>query len=104
MCAMALMHARFKRIVFATPDPKTGAAGSVTNLFAEPRLNHHTEVIGGVLAEPAAAMLRQFFAERRAQQKALRDAQRATAAASDIPTGEAIELPPGDHFPPKGST
>ena len=46
MCAMALMHARFSRIVFAAPDPKTGAAGSVVNLFAQPLLNHHTQVAG----------------------------------------------------------
>ena len=109
MCAMALVHARIKRVVFATPDPKTGAAGSVTNLFAIPQLNHHTEIVGGVLAEPAAAMLRRFFAERRAEQKALRDAQReaesrASASADGagtghqpglptIPTGETTELP-----------
>ena len=67
MCAMALMHARFKRVVFAAPDPKTGVAGSVTDLFAIPQLNHHTQIVGGVLAEPASALLKQFFAERRAQ-------------------------------------
>jgi tRNA(adenine34) deaminase len=100
MCAMALVHARIRRVVFATPDPKAGAAGSVTNLFAIPQLNHHTEIVGGVLAEPAAALLRRFFAERRAEQKALRDAQRAAAAppadndtAPPIPTGETTELP-----------
>jgi tRNA(adenine34) deaminase len=85
MCAMALMHARLQRVVFAAPDPKTGVAGSVLDLFADPRLNHHTQVQGGVLADASAQLLRQFFAERRAQQRAGRSA--------DIPTGDALELP-----------
>jgi tRNA(adenine34) deaminase len=71
--------------VFGTADPKTGAAGSVTNLFAEPRLNHHTRVEGGVLAPACGAMLRGFFAERRAERRA--------GHVADIPAGEAIELP-----------
>lgn len=79
MCAMALMHARLKRIVFAAQDPKTGVAGSVIDLFSLQQLNHHTQVVGGVLAEPASQLLKQFFAQRRAQIKALRDSRRACA-------------------------
>jgi tRNA(adenine34) deaminase len=72
MCAMALMHARVRRVVWGAPDPKTGAAGSVVNLFDDVRLNHHTEVLGGVLAEACGTVLRDFFAERRVQQRAER--------------------------------
>ena len=65
MCAGAIMHARIRRLVFGAPDPKTGACGSVVDLFAEPRLNHHTTVTGGVAAEACAALLSDFFASRR---------------------------------------
>ena len=70
MCAGAIMHARIGRVVYGASDPKTGACGSVLDVFAERRLNHHAEVAGGVLAEECGAMLSNFFAMRRAQQKA----------------------------------
>jgi len=66
MCSGAMMHARLARVVYAASDPKTGVCGSVLDLFAHDGLNHHTEVVGGVLAEEASAMLKGFFAERRA--------------------------------------
>ena len=70
MCAGAIMQARIARAVYGASDPKTGACGSVLNAFAEQRLNHHTEVVGGVLADECGLMLSNFFALRRAQQKA----------------------------------
>ena len=70
MCAGAIMHARIARAVYGASDPKTGACGSVLNAFAEQRLNHHTEVVVGVLADECGLMLSNFFALRRAQQKA----------------------------------
>ncbi len=65
MCAGAIMHARIARVVFGARDPKTGVAGSVIDLFGETRLNHHAEVIGGVLAEECGGLLSGFFAARR---------------------------------------
>jgi tRNA(adenine34) deaminase len=65
MCAGAIQHARIARLVWGAPDPKTGACGSVLDLMAEPRLNHHCTVTGGVLAGECGTMLRNFFAERR---------------------------------------
>lgn len=65
MCSGAMMHARLARVVYGAPDPKTGACGSIVNLFEQEKLNHHTEVVGGVLGEECGALLKEFFAERR---------------------------------------
>jgi tRNA(adenine34) deaminase len=65
MCSGAIQHARVARVVFGAHDPKTGCCGSVTDLFAEPRLNHHAQVESGVLAEECGRMLSDFFAARR---------------------------------------
>jgi tRNA(adenine34) deaminase len=65
MCAGAIVLARVPRVVYGCTDPKAGAAGSVLDVLAEPRLNHRPEVVGGVMADECAALLREFFAARR---------------------------------------
>jgi tRNA(adenine34) deaminase len=65
MCAGAIVLARVPRVVFGADDPKAGAAGSVLNVLAEPRLNHRPAVAGGLLADESAELLRSFFAPRR---------------------------------------
>ena len=65
MCAGAIVLGRVPRVVYGAPDPKAGAAGSVLDVLAEPRLNHRPDVAGGLLAEESAALLREFFASRR---------------------------------------
>lgn len=69
MCAGAIIHARIARVVYGAVDPKTGACGSVVDLFGEAGLNFHAQVIGGVLAEECGGLLKEFFlAKRRAAQ------------------------------------
>jgi tRNA(adenine34) deaminase len=65
MCVGAIFHARVRRVVFGAKDPKTGAAGSVVDLFAEEELNHHASVEGGLLGEECGELLKRFFAARR---------------------------------------
>lgn len=72
MCSGAMMHARLARVVYGARDPKTGAAGSVVNLYESGQLNHHTEAVGGVLADECGELLRGFFAARRAAARAAR--------------------------------
>lgn len=65
MCSGAIQHARIAHLVYGASDPKTGACGSVINLMNEPKLNHHTKVIGGILAEECGTLLSTFFKQRR---------------------------------------
>ncbi|MEX3630089.1 MAG: tRNA adenosine(34) deaminase TadA [Burkholderia sp.] len=103
MCSGAIMHARIARVVYGAPHPKTGACGGVVDAFANPQLNHHTSVTGGVLAAECGDALRAFFAERR---RAARDARRAANAASALPgagdetADSAASLPDSDGLRP----
>lgn len=79
MCAGAIQHARVARVVYGTVEPKTGACGSVVDLFAESRLNHHAEVSGGVMAESCAEIVSDFFRRRREEVRAARAQRQQTA-------------------------
>lgn len=65
MCAGAMMHARLRQVIFGAPDPKTGVAGSVLDVFQDVRLNHHTRITGGIMAAECGALLSAFFRARR---------------------------------------
>lgn len=86
MCAGAIMHARLERVVYGAADPKTGAAGSVLDLFQQKQLNHHTGLVGGVMAESCSRLLKDFFAERRErlrQDRSQRQARSSDEEAND---------------------
>ena len=98
MCAMALLHARVKRVVYGARDPKAGGAGSVIDVFGSAALNHHTAVEAGLLAEPCGEMLRAFFVERREQyrqRRAVLPPGDTDFAGEPIPAGESVEIDPG---------
>jgi tRNA(adenine34) deaminase len=90
MCSGAMLHARLDAVVFGAPDPRTGVAGSVLNLFANQQLNHQTQVLGGVLAQDCAQLLKDFFKPKRMnmdplREDALRTPDAAFAALPDYP-------------------
>ncbi len=76
MCIGAILHARLDQVIFGAFDPKTGAAGSVINLFEESRLNHHTKCVGGLLESECSLILKTFFQDRRRLQKEKKAQQR----------------------------
>lgn len=95
MCSGAILHARLRHVVFGATDPKTGAAGSVVDLFAQATLNHQTTLARGVMAEECGQLLRDFFgARRRAQKAAQKAAQQATRADAMPASRDALDATP----------
>jgi len=102
MCAGAIQHARIARLVWGAKDPKTGACGSVVDLFSQPLLNHHAQVVSEVMAPESAALLQGFFAQRRVRAKQQARALRAddlTNRALGIEVSRAPDLRPPDSDP-----
>ncbi len=85
MCVGAMLHARLRRVVFGAFDRKTGAAGSVLNLFSEGAINHHTEAVGGVMAAESVVLLRGFFEERRQKRAEILERRAAAPKFSNSP-------------------
>ncbi len=104
MCSGALMAARLGRVVYGAAEPKTGAAGSVLNVFAEPRLNHHTQVSGGMLAEECGQALQTFFQRRRQAQQEDRSLYFLRDDALRLPAAQTPPWPAGlrSHFSSDG--
>ena len=97
MCAGAIMHARIARVVYGAADPKTGACGSVIDAFANPQLNHHTEVTGGVLADECGAALKSFFADRRRVARSTARPRRRLRRVIGAPAAPVARPEPGVH-------
>jgi len=89
MCAGAIQHARIARLVWGAKDPKTGACGSVVDLFSQPLLNHHAQVVSQVMAPESAALLQGFFAQRRALARQQANARRVASQPFGIEPGDA---------------
>lgn len=120
MCSGAMLHARLARVVYGAADPRTGAAGSVLDLFAQAALNHHTQVVGGVLAEQGGGLLQDFFRQRRGpdprrlplREDALRTPEHRFAASegwrgrtmADLPALQGLALHYVDESPDRGAT
>ncbi len=94
MCCGAILHARVRRLLFGAADPKTGACGSVVDLMADPRLNHHTQVQGGLLADDCGHLLSTFFAARRQARRSAGPPANNNAALSSGIQVEFLDEPP----------